>query len=117
MIDFDPDDDKIPQKLRNRFISWATDIPRLQYSQYGPVNAYLNCKFPNSLVKPQGLMREIMSKEEVERTVKAEGLEGGLEDVGNSSIVSIDSTGIHVSSEFTPPLIKHLYRTICLKTK
>ena len=41
MVDFDPDDNNIPQKLRNRFLSWETDVPRLQYSQYGPINKYL----------------------------------------------------------------------------
>ena len=86
MIDFDPNDDNIPQKLRNRFASWDTKVPRLQYSQYGPINKYLNLKFPDAMVKPQGLMRPIMSEHEVEIEVG----DDGLSDVGN---VSIDSTG------------------------
>ena len=93
MVDFDPDDGNIPQKLRNRFCSWATDVPRLQYSQYGPIDKYLNLKFPHAMVKPQGLIRPIMSEDEVVRAVEQEGLEEDLPDVGNSSIVSIDSTG------------------------
>jgi hypothetical protein len=86
MVDFDPNDDKIPQKLRNRFIRWNTDVPRLQYSQYGPINKYLNLKFPDAMVKPQGLMRPIV----LEHKLELEFEEDGLGDVGN---ISIDSTG------------------------
>ena len=94
MVDFDPDDSNIPQKLHNRFTSWAAEVPRLQYSQYGPIDKYLNLKFPDAMVKPQGLIRPIMSEEEVEIVVGMDGLgEDGLLDVGNTSIVSIDSTG------------------------
>jgi hypothetical protein len=95
MVDFDLDDGNIPQKLRNRFTSWATEVPRLQYSQYGPIDKYLNLKFPDAMVKPQGLIRPIMSEEEVEIVVGMDGLVGedGLLDVGNTSIISIDSTG------------------------
>jgi hypothetical protein len=96
MVDFDPDDGNIPQKLRNRFTSWATEPPRLQYSQYGPIDKYLNLKFPGAMVKPQGLIRPIMSVQEVEMVVGMDGLVGedGLLDVGNTSIISIDSTGM-----------------------
>ena len=45
-------------------------------------------------MKPQGLIRRIVSEEEVEQVVGEEGLGGGLEDVGDSSIISIDSTGM-----------------------
>lgn len=95
MVDFDPDDGNIPQKLRNRFTSWAAEVPRLQYSQYGPIDKYLNLKFPDAMVKPQGLIRPIMSEEEVEIVVGMDGLgEDGLLDVSNTSIISIDSTGM-----------------------
>ena len=86
MVYFDPNVNNIPQKLRNRFESWGTEVPRLQYLQYGPMDKYLNLKFPDAMVKPQGLMRPIMS----EREVEIEVAEDGLGDVGN---VSIDSTG------------------------
>jgi hypothetical protein len=109
MVEFDPNDDKIPQKLRDRFTSWVNELPRLQYSQYGPINKYLNLKFPDAMVKPQGLMRPIMSALEVDMAVG----EDGLDDVGN---ISIDSTGALSQHIFillsldTPP------RTICLQT-
>jgi hypothetical protein len=97
MVDFDPDDDKIPQKLRKRIISWASDVPRLQFSQYGPINKYLSLKFPGAMVKPQGLIRPIMSERELEIAVevKNEGLMGedGALDAGNASYVTMDSTG------------------------
>ncbi len=116
MVDFDPDDGNIPQKLRNRFISWATDVPRLQSSQYGPIDKYLNLKFPDAMVKPQGLIHPIMSVDEAEVAVKLEDLADGLSDVGNSSIISIDSTGM--PQNMCPlPLIKLLCRTIRLETR
>ncbi|KIL68280.1 hypothetical protein M378DRAFT_196726 [Amanita muscaria Koide BX008] len=100
-VDFDPDDDNIPQKLRNRFLSWMTEVPRLQYSQYGPINKYLTLKFPDAMVKPQGLMRPIMTEREVQIVVGQDGIlgEDGLLDVGNISDISIDSTGQYVSKE------------------
>lgn len=104
MVDFDPDDDNIPQKLRNRIISWSTEVPRLQYSQYGPINKYLNLKFPDAMVKPQGLIRPILSEREVQIRVGEDGLVGedGELDVGNVSGISIDSTGVLFSiSEFS----------------
>jgi hypothetical protein len=93
MFDFDPDDDAIPQKLRNRFISWTTEVPRLQYAQYGPINKYLNLKFPDAMVKPQGLIRPIMTEQEIQINVEQEGMvdENGELDVGD---ISIDSTGV-----------------------
>ena len=86
MVDFDPDDGNIPQKHRDRLISWATNVPRLQYSQYGPVNKYLSLKFPDTIVKPQGLIHPIMSK-------AGAGIAGmdkdSLMDIGNSSDVNV----------------------------
>ena len=86
MVDFDPNDDNIPQKLQNCFASWDTQVPRLQYLQYGPMDKYLNLKFLDTMVKPQGLMHLIMSECELEIEVG----DDGLSDVGN---VSIDSMG------------------------
>jgi hypothetical protein len=109
MVDFDPNDHNIPQILRNRFTSWVTAVPRLQYSQYGPINKYLNLKFPDAMVKPQGLMRPIMSEREVEIVVGEEG----LLDVGN---VSIDSTGALSWNMCTLLPLNIPRRTICLET-
>ena len=113
MVDFDPDDDNIPQKLRDRFISWATHVPRLQFSQYGPIDKYLNLKFPDAMVKPQALIRPIVSEAE-EETIDLD--EGNLMDIGNSSDVTVDSTGMSPWNVCPLPLITHLCRTICLKT-
>lgn len=87
MVEFDPMDDRIPQKLRDRFVCWNTKLPRLQYSQYGPINQYLNLKFPDAMVKPQGLIRPIMQPVQPEPGPEQDD---GLDDIGN---VSIDSTG------------------------
>ena len=105
MFDFDPDDDAIPQKLRNRFISWTTEVPRLQYAQYGPINKYLNLKFPDAMVKPQGLIRPIMTEQEIQINVEQEGMvdENGELDVGD---ISIDSTGVFLGL-FRISFIKH----------
>lgn len=87
MVQFDPSDNRIPQKLRNRFIGWSTNPPRLQFSQYGPFNQYLCLKFPDMMVKPQGLIRPIVPEDD-----QLDGAEedGGLCDLGD---VSMDSTG------------------------
>ena len=69
-----------PETLES-FASWDTED-----SQYGLMDKYLNLKFPDAMVKPQGLMHPIMSEHEVEIKVG----DDGLGDVGN---VSIDSTG------------------------
>jgi hypothetical protein len=61
------------------------EVPRLQYSQYGLMDKYLNLKFPDAMVKPQGLMHLIMSEREVEIKVG----DDGLSDVVNISINSI----------------------------
>ena len=109
MAQFDPDI-LIPDCLRQRIESWSRDPPRLQFSQYGPINKYLNLKFPTALVKPQGLMRPIVPHVvvEAERGDDDGGADDGgaddrdaddgdaddgesyLEEVGN---VSMDSTG------------------------
>jgi len=47
-------------------------------------------------VKPQGLIRPIMSEDDVVDVLVGED---GLFDVGNASIVSIDSTGQYVSKQ------------------
>lgn len=85
---FDSNDTKIPQLLRERIEQWAYTAPRIQYSQYGPMNKYLNKKFPNAMVKPQGLMRPIVERDEPGPDAGVEG-EDGL-DMGD---VSMDSTG------------------------
>lgn len=117
MVDFDPDDANIPQKLRNRFTNWATDVPRLQYSQYGPINKYLSLKFPDAMVKPQGLIRPIRPDNEREVTVEMDGLlgpgeEDSLLDVGNTSV---DSTGL-LSQNMWTLSHQHFRRTIRLET-
>ncbi|KZP03020.1 hypothetical protein FIBSPDRAFT_905331 [Athelia psychrophila] len=98
MVQFDPTDEKIPQILRDRIVSWDTEVPRLQFSQYGPIDKYLNLKFPNGMVKPQGLMRPIV--QHVEPDPGAEQGQGDgldwLDDVGD---VSMDSTGQYVSRQ------------------
>jgi hypothetical protein len=93
MVSFDPHDSTIPQLLKDRIASWATDIPRLQYYQYGPINKYLNLKFPDQMVKPQGLIRPAMSQDAVEVAVGDDLEQDGLCDVGDTSLISIDSTG------------------------
>lgn len=101
-VDFDPDDDNIPQKLRNRFLSWVAEVPRLQYSQYGPINKYLTLKFPDAMVKPQGLIRPIMTEREVQIVIGQDGIvreDGPPVDVRNIRGISIDSTGQYVSNE------------------
>ena len=97
MVTFDPGDVKIPDKLRERIVGWDVKAPRLQYSQYGPINKYLNLKFPDAMVKPQGLMRPIRSND-VEIVVDLEDDMG--DEVGN---LSVDSTGecIVVNSPLT----------------
>lgn len=84
MVNFDPNDHKVPQKLRDRINTWHTNPPRLQYSQYGPINKYLNLKFPDAMVKPQGLIRPIL---EVQQATGGDGLS---DEAGN---ISVDSTG------------------------
>jgi hypothetical protein len=49
------------------------------------MDKYLNLKFPDAMVKPQGLMHLIMSEREVEIKVG----DDGLSDVVNISINSI----------------------------
>lgn len=121
MAVFDPNDNTLPQKLRIRFQRWATVTPKLQYSQYGPMDKYLNMKFPTGMVKPQGLLRKSSEQDEhtefqddlelpdkkhrfvkPEPDAETEGDEG-LDDVGN---VSIDSTGAFLKMCLCPlPLI------------
>ena len=85
MVVFDPNNENIPQKLWDHFESWATMVPtsRLHYLQYGLIDKYKNLKFPNAIVRPQGLMCQIKSDAEVEMG----------EDVGNVGDISINSTG------------------------
>ncbi|TFY75639.1 hypothetical protein EWM64_g8372 [Hericium alpestre] len=85
-IHFDPNDPNIPQILRNRFEQWDNELPRLQFSQYGPMDKYLNLKFPYAMVKPQGMLRPILRHNEDE---------DGLDDEAGN--ISIDSTGQFVS--------------------
>ena len=85
MAVFDPNDENIPQKLWDHFESWATMVPtsRLQYLQYGLIDKYVDLKFLNVMVRPQGLMHQIKSDAEVEMG----------EDVGDVGDISINSTG------------------------
>lgn len=53
---FDPNQD-MADKLRAIFQSWENNPARLQVNQYGPLNNYFHIKFPECLVKPQGLLR------------------------------------------------------------
>ena len=114
---FDPDDVNIPNKLRNRFLSWGTNIPRLQSSQYGPIDKYLNLKFPNAMVKPQGLMRKILSESNLQAIDSGVVLDNDPEQMINeddsepkdvdTSITSIDSYGVLFNNNVHSPFIKH----------
>jgi hypothetical protein len=91
MVSFDREANIMP-KLRERIEGWDLDVPRLQNSQYGPMNTYLTHKFPNGMVKPQALIREIVADGVMEVMMDNDD-EAVLEDIGN---ISLDSTGIFI---------------------
>jgi hypothetical protein len=100
MVSFDPSETAIDPELRARIEEWATEVPKLQSSQYGPINKYLNFKFKRGMVKPQALIRPILPEE---AAVGDEGADG-LEDLGN---VSMDSTGNLMVNSLPSSLITH----------
>jgi hypothetical protein len=60
-VEFDPNDDKISDKLRSRIVGWFRSHPNSQFEQYGPLNTYFLQKFPKALVKPQPLVYRELS--------------------------------------------------------
>lgn len=107
MVRFDPHDNKISQILRERIEHWDTELPRLQHHQYGPFNKYLNDKFPDQMVKPQGLIRPI--REGNDAVVDNYGLQDGD--------ISMDSTGTLVENMIMPLPLTAPRRTIRLERR
>ncbi|TFY76273.1 hypothetical protein EWM64_g7741 [Hericium alpestre] len=91
VVSFDPAAD-IPMKLRQRIERWSVSPPRLQFSQYGPLDKYFNLRFPKALVKPQGLLRPKDNTPDVSYFEILSHM-----DVGQD--VSVDSTGQAVEAE------------------
>jgi hypothetical protein len=85
MVSLDLSKSALNHQLQARFEEWATEVPKLQSSQYGPINKYLNFKFKKGMVKPQALIRLMLTEEAM---VGGEGV-GSLEDPGN---MIMDST-------------------------
>ncbi|TFY75444.1 hypothetical protein EWM64_g8569 [Hericium alpestre] len=94
-VSFDPAAD-IPVRLRQRIERWNDSPPKLQFSQYGPLDKYFNLRFPKALVKPQGLLRPKDHRADVAYYDILGQLDAGED-------TSVDSTGQAVEVEKNYP--------------
>ncbi|KIY48851.1 hypothetical protein FISHEDRAFT_58660 [Fistulina hepatica ATCC 64428] len=65
-VQFFEDDERIPQKLKDRIRDWyyPERCPALQFQQYGPINSFLHYVFGEDyIVKPQALIRHQLGAE------------------------------------------------------
>ncbi|KAA1476784.1 hypothetical protein DENSPDRAFT_843860 [Dentipellis sp. KUC8613] len=100
-VTFDPDS-RIPEPLREMFISWHRSKPASQFRQYGALDKYLNLKFPLDLVKPQNEIRSLVSDihlfEDATTHAEAQTIADEWE-MGNISISSFGTVFCFLSEE------------------